>query len=122
MVAATFFDTAAHATTRLARLRRLAWLIDAQFSLPGTKFRFGLNALVGLAPGIGDVVMGLASLYIVYEARAMGAPNALLGRMLTNVLVEVLGGTVPLLGDLFDVAFKANLRNIALIEAWARNR
>jgi len=122
MVAATFFNTAATATTRLARLRRLAWMIDAQFSLPGTKFRFGLNALVGLAPGIGDVVMGLVSLYIVNEARMMGVPHALLGRMLANVAVEVVGGAVPLLGDLFDVVFKANLRNIALVEAWAAKR
>ncbi len=121
MVAATFSSTAGpalDAAARLARLRRLAWFLDAQFGLPGTRFRFGINSLVGLAPAMGDIVMGLVSLYIVNEARSMGAPPALLGRMLVNVAVEVVGGAVPLLGDLFDVVFKANLRNIALLEDW----
>ena len=118
------FDTAftADAATRIARLRKLAWLLDAQFVLPGTRFRFGLNALIGLAPVSGDIVMGVVSLYIVNEARRMGAPAALLGRMLANIAVEVVGGAVPVLGDLFDVAFKANLRNIALIEEWFAQR
>ena len=121
MVAATYFrplDTAA----RMARLRKLAWLLDGQFMLPGTKFRFGVNSLIGLAPGVGDTVLGLVSLFIVNEARQMGAPPALIGRMLVNVVVEVVGGSVPILGDVFDMAFKANLRNIALLEDWARGR
>ena len=121
MVAATYTSTLG-LTARLARLQRLAWLLDAQFVLPGTRFRFGLNSLIGLAPGIGDTLLGLVSLYIVNEARMMGAPPHLLGRMLVNVTVEVVGGSVPFLGDLFDVAFKANLRNIAILEAWARTR
>ena len=120
MVAATFSARPLDAAARLARLRKLAWLLDAQFVLPGTKFRFGINGLVGLAPGAGDAIMGLVSLYIVNEARMMGAPPTLLGRMLANVAVEVVGGAVPLLGDLFDMAFKANLRNIALVEEWLR--
>ena len=120
MVAATFNSAASplDAAARLARLRKLAWFLDAQFGLPGTRFRFGINSLVGLAPAMGDMLMGVVSLYIVNEARRMGAPPALLGRMLANVAVEVVGGAVPLLGDLFDMAFKANLRNIALLEAW----
>lgn len=121
MVASTYTNTL-DATARLARLQKLAWLLDAQFVFPGTRFRFGLNSLIGLAPGIGDTVLGLVSLYIVNEARMMGAPPHLLGRMLVNVAVEVVGGSVPFLGDLFDVAFKANLRNIALLEAWVRTR
>ena len=124
MVAA-FFNAApntADFATRLARLRKLAWLLDAQFVLPGTKFRFGINSMVGLAPAAGDLVMGLVSLYIVNEARQMGAPPALLGRMLANVVVEVIGGAVPVLGDLFDMVFKANLRNIALLEDWIARR
>lgn len=120
MVAATFSARPLDAVARLARLRKLAWLLDAQFSLPGTRFRFGINGLIGLAPGIGDAAMGVVSLLIVNEARQMGVPNVLLGRMLANVAVEVVGGAVPLLGDLFDMAFKANLRNIALIEDWMR--
>ena len=119
MVAAAFNSAfTADRATRLARLRRLALLIDGQFVLPGTSFRFGLNSLVGLFPGAGDLILGAVSLYIVNEARAMGAPPVLLGRMLANVAVEVVGGAVPLFGDLFDMAFKANLRNLALLEAW----
>ena len=111
------------AVARLARLRRLAWLLDAQFGLPGTRFRFGVNSLFGLAPVAGDVLLGLVSLYIVWEARRLGAPNGLLARMLANIAVEVGGGAIPVLGDLFDVAFKANLRNLALLEGWvARGR
>ena len=116
MTAATFTSTRATPAARLARLKRLAWLLDAQFVLPGTKFRFGINGLVGLAPGVGDAVMGLVSLYIVNEARTLGAPPALIGHMLANVAVEVIGGAIPLVGDLFDMAFKANLRNLALLE------
>ena len=104
------------AATRLARLRRLAWLVDAAFHIPGTRFRFGLNSLIGLAPGAGDAVLGLVSLYIVQQAHAMGVPNHKLARMVGNVALEVVGGSVPLLGDLFDVALKANLRNIRIVE------
>ena len=113
--------TATELAARLNRLRRLARLIDGQFGLPFTRFRFGVNSVLGLAPVAGDAVLGLISLYIVSEARAMGAPNPLLVRMLANVAVEVVGGSVPLLGDLFDMAFKANLRNLALLEGWLRS-
>lgn len=122
MVAATFTHEAADIATRIARLRRLAWLLDGQFGLPGTKFRFGVNSLLGLAPVAGDVLLGGVSLYFVYEARNLGVPTALLGRMLANIAVEVVGGAVPLVGDLFDMAFKANLRNLALLEAWMQRR
>jgi hypothetical protein len=101
---------------RLARLRRLAWLIDGAFGLPGTRFRFGLNSIVGLLPIGGDAVLGAISLYIVYEAAQLGIPRPVLLRMLANVALEVAGGSVPILGDLFDMALKANLRNIAMIE------
>jgi len=102
--------------TRLRRLRRLAWLIDGVFRVPGMRFRFGLNSVVGLVPVGGDAILGMISLYIVYEAAQFGLPKAKLGRMLANVALEVAGGSVPVLGDLFDVALKANLRNIAIIE------
>ncbi|WP_158743260.1 DUF4112 domain-containing protein [Acidisphaera sp. L21] len=101
---------------RLARMRRIAWLVDAAFHIPGTKFRFGLNSVIGLAPGAGDAVLGLISLYIVQQAHAMGVPNAKLARMLGNIVLEVAGGSVPILGDMFDVALKANLRNIRIVE------
>jgi len=101
---------------RLKRLRRLAWLIDGVFSLPGTRFRFGLNSIVGLVPVGGDAILGAVSLYIVYEAMQLGVPAPLLARMLANVALEVAGGSVPILGDVFDMALKANLRNLAIIE------
>ena len=101
---------------RLRPLRRLAWMIDGAFGLPGTRFRCGLNSVGGLLPVGGDAVLGAISLYIVYEASRLGVPGRVLARMLGNVAVEVVGGSVPVLGDLFDMALKANLRNIAIIE------
>jgi hypothetical protein len=101
---------------RLNRLRHLAWLIDGVFVLPGTRFRFGLNSVIGLLPGGGDAVLAVISIYIVYEAAQLGVPSPVLGRMAANVALEVVVGSVPVLGDLFDMALKANLRNIALIE------
>ena len=113
---ADHFYPASSSATRLARLRRLAWVIDGVFSLPGTRFRFGLNSVIGLLPVGGDAVLGMISLYIIYEAAQRGLPKWILGRLLANVGVEVLGGSVPILGDLFDMALKANLRNLKIIE------
>ena len=109
---------AADQQARLGRLRRLAWLIDGVFVLPGTRFRFGLNSIVGLLPVGGDVVLTAISLYIVYEAAQLGLPRALLARMLGNVALEMVGGSIPVLGDLFDMALKANLRNLAIVERY----
>jgi hypothetical protein len=107
---------------RLARLRKLAWLIDNSFGLPGTRFRFGLNSVIGLLPVGGDAVLGALSLYIIYEAAQLGVPRHKLLRMLANVGVEVFGGSIPVIGDLFDMALKANLRNLRIIEdhLWGR--
>ncbi len=118
MAASAYFQHSAALdhTARLARIRRVAWLVDAAFALPGTRFRFGLNSVIGLLPVGGDAVLGLISLYIVHQAHRLGVPPAKLARMVGNVAIEVVGGSVPLLGDLFDVALKANLRNIAIIE------
>jgi hypothetical protein len=119
MVASTFSGPTldvAEAAARLKRIRRLAWLVDAAFVIPGTRFRFGLNSLIGLAPGAGDAVLGVVSLYIVHQASLLGVPRPLLMRMIGNVVLEVAGGSVPVLGDLFDVALKANLRNIRILE------
>ena len=122
MATATFDTRSMDAQARLAWMRRLAWLLDAQFKLPFTKFRFGANGMLGLAPIAGDVALGLVSLYLVWEAKRLGAPNALVGRMLANVAIEVAGGSVPVAGNLFDMAFKANLRNLALLEGWIQGR
>jgi len=107
---------ASDVATRLTRLRRLAWMIDAVFLLPGTRFRFGLNSVIGLLPVGGDAVLGAISLYIIYEAARLDVPKPKLARMLANVGAEVLGGSLPIIGDLFDMALKANLRNLAIIE------
>ncbi len=114
------FSAASDAAARLARLRKLAWMIDGVFKLPGTRFRFGLNSIVGMLPVGGDAVLGAISLYIIYEAAQLGVPGPKLARMLANVGVEVLGGSVPIVGDLFDMALKANLRNLAIIEEHVR--
>ncbi|MBE7212663.1 MAG: DUF4112 domain-containing protein [Gluconacetobacter diazotrophicus] len=109
---------AAERARRLKRIRRLAWLLDAAVRLPGTRFRFGLNSVLGLTPAAGDAAMTAISLYIVWEAFQLGLPAAQLGRMLGNVAVEAVAGAVPVAGDLFDVTFKANMRNIALIDQY----
>ena len=92
--------------------------MDAQFVVPVIGRRFGLDGLLGLVPGVGDAATGAISLYIVWEARRIGAPPWLVARMLGNVAMDVAGGVVPLVGDVFDLMFKANLRNIALLEDW----
>ena len=101
---------------KIERLRQLAWLIDAVGRVPGTRFRFGLNSAIGLAPGAGDAVLALISLYFVYEAVQLGVPRAKVKRMLWNVAIEAMLGALPLIGDLLDVAWKANLRNVAIID------
>ena len=100
---------------RLARIDALSRLLDTAFTIPGTTIRFGLDALIGLVPGIGDAITTVMSLYIVNEARALGAPPLLIARMLANVALDGLVGAVPLFGDAFDVAFRANRRNMALL-------
>ena len=100
---------------RLARIDALSQLLDTAFLIPGTNVRFGIDALIGLVPGIGDAVTTVMALYIVSEARALGAPRSLIARMLANVAVDGLVGAIPVLGDVFDVAFRANRRNMALL-------
>lgn len=100
---------------RIARLEALANLLDTAFIVPGTDIRFGLDALIGLIPGIGDAVTTIVSLYIVREARALGAPRYLIARMLANVAIDGVVGAVPFLGDAFDVMWRANRRNVGLL-------
>ena len=99
------------------RVRGLARLLDTAITVPGTGIRFGLDALIGLVPGLGDVAGAAASGYVILSAARLGAPRSVLARMLVNVALDALVGTVPLLGDLFDVGFKANMRNADLLEA-----
>src|SRR6516164_9811216 len=102
---------------RVARLDALANLLDTAFILPGTNVRFGLDAMVGLVPGIGDVITTVMSLYIVHEARQVGAPPHIL-RMLANVMLDGIVGAVPVVGDAFDVLWRANRRNMRLLQNW----
>ncbi|HEU4525464.1 MAG TPA: DUF4112 domain-containing protein [Gemmatimonadales bacterium] len=102
--------------SRLERLRRLGYLLDNSIAVPGTGYRIGLEALIGLVPGLGDLVGGGFSAWIVLQAARLGAPPSLLARMGWNLLVDITVGAIPLLGDLFDAGYKANMRNIALLE------
>jgi hypothetical protein len=93
----------------------LAHVLDDWFRIPGTSIRFGLDGIIGLVPGLGDILGGLASSIIVFAAWVRGVPYITLVRMVVNIGIEVLLGTIPLLGDAFDIAWKANRRNYALI-------
>ena len=103
------------ATNVVAELDLLAALLDSRWRIPGTSIRFGLDALVGLVPVLGDMATGLVSAYIVVRARNCGAGNGLVARMLGNVLLDTVGESVPILGSIFDIYFKANNRNIRLL-------
>jgi hypothetical protein len=101
----------------LDRLDRLATLFDVAFVLPGTNVRFGVESLLRLIPGIGDAVASALSCYLIYEAYKLDVPRTLLARMIANVVLEGTMGMVPFAGDAFDVFFRANRRNIALLRA-----
>jgi Domain of unknown function (DUF4112) len=103
---------------RIARLDALATLLDTAFILPGTNVRFGFDALIGLLPGIGDAITTAISLYIVHEARQLGAPLHVIMRMLANVALDGFFGAVPVVGDAFDVMWRANRRNVRLLREW----
>ena len=105
----------------LHRLRSLSHVLDNAIAIPGLGYRVGLDPLIGLLPGGGDLVAGLISIYVIAEAARLGVPAATLGRMGLNILLEVVVGTVPMVGDLFDVVWKANARNVALLERHIRH-
>ncbi len=111
---ATAADVGLDAAT-LRRLERLAHWMDGAFRLPGTRWRFGLDGLLGLVPGAGDSLTALVGAYVVLEAYRAGAPASLIARMLGNIGLDWAVGSVPLLGDLFDFAFKAHRRNVDLL-------
>jgi hypothetical protein len=103
---------------RLARLEMIAKVLDVAFVLPGTKIRYGVDGIVGLIPIVGDVIATALSLWVVYEARALGAPWHVTARMLGNVAFQGVVGTVPVAGDAIDVLFRANMRNARLLRGW----
>lgn len=102
----------------LERYRTFARALDSQFRIPFTPIRFGWDALIGLLPGAGDAIGGILSAYGLWVGTRLGAPASVLARMLLNLLIDVVIGAVPVLGDLFDVGWKGNLRNLALLERW----
>ncbi|KJS32508.1 MAG: hypothetical protein VR64_06210 [Desulfatitalea sp. BRH_c12] len=101
------------------RINRLAWLLDNSIRLPGVNYRIGLDPLLGLVPGIGEALGAVLSMYIIAEGARGGLPRSILLRMGFNVALEVVIGAIPLVGDLFDMTWKANARNVRLIEKYA---
>src|ERR1051325_4554924 len=99
----------------LQRLRALTALMDQAFGIPGTRFRFGLDALFGLVPGLGDLAGALIAVYALQVARRLRAPSEIQLHMLSNIALDALIGTVPIFGDIFDFVFKAQTRNLALL-------
>ena len=104
-------------TPQVERLKILTRLLDNAFQIPGTRFRIGLDAIVGIIPGIGDAIGAVFSAFIVFQAARLGVSRATLARMMGNVVLDTVVGEIPLLGDLFDAGWKANTKNMALLEA-----
>jgi len=103
---------------RLKRLEAMAKLLDVAFVLPGTNIRYGIDGIIGLIPVVGDVIATALSLWLVREARALGAPWYVTARMLGNVAFQGVVGVVPVAGDAIDVLFRANMRNARLLRRW----
>jgi len=105
----------------LGRLDTFSYYTDSNIRVPFTKFRFGLSPLIGLIPGIGDFAGLILSLYVLYEARKVGASRKVQRQMIRNMLIEFLGGLVPVFGDAFDAVYKANTKNTALLRHYIYN-
>jgi Domain of unknown function (DUF4112) len=106
---------------RLKRMRGLSRVLDSAFVIPGTKQRMGLDPILGLIPGGGDTVSAALSSYIIIEAAMMGLPRSSLMRMVVNLALDTVVGSVPILGDVFDLVSKANLRNMQIVENHAKS-
>lgn len=100
----------------LNRIRKLSHLMDTAIRIPGTKFRIGLDPIIGLIPGAGDLISTTFSAYIIYLAARFGLPSQDLRKMIFNIGLEAVVGSVPLIGDLFDAYYKSNIRNLAILE------
>ena len=102
----------------LDRLRQVAWIFDECFRMPLIGVRFGVDALVGIVPGVGDAIGGLIAAWGIVVAARLGAPGVVLTRMLLNVTTDVIVGSIPVLGDLFDIGWKSHVRNVRILERW----
>ena len=100
----------------LNRIRRFSRFMDTAFRIPGTPFRFGWDPILGLLPGAGDLITAGISAYLILTAARFKLPRGVLGWMIFNVALEAVVGAIPLVGDLFDAYYKANIRNLALLE------
>ncbi|MEL6107119.1 MAG: DUF4112 domain-containing protein, partial [Planctomycetota bacterium] len=107
---------------RLARVRRMANLFDSRFALPGTRIRFGLDSLIGLLPGVGDLAGAAAGLWLIAEAAKLKVPKSVLARMCVNLGIDVAGGTLPIAGDIFDLFWRSNDRNAKLLQKHIASR
>lgn len=96
-------------------IEKLARLLDSQFAIPGTNLRFGLDSIIGLIPGVGDLFTTAMGGYIIVRARELGAPGWLVARMTANLAIDAVVGAIPLLGDVFDFAFRANQKNVRML-------
>ena len=114
-IVTTKSSTDANDAPQIGGVDRLAWWLDNAITVPGTRFRIGFDALIGLIPGVGDLVGTLLSSYIIGVAASQGLPRSALARMAINVALEAIVGVVPIVGDLFDAAWKSNQRNIQLM-------
>ena len=101
---------------KLIRLRQLSKNLDESFTIPGTKIKFGIDALLGLVPGGGDLVSSVFSLYILRAAIKMKLPKSAVLAMITNILLDTTIGIIPIIGDIFDIFWKSNKRNLKIIE------
>lgn len=106
------------AVASLARLQRFARLLDSRFRIPVIGVRFGLDPILGLVPGLGDAAAFAFGAWIIVEGARMGAPRALLGRMLANSVLDFATGSVPVAGSIVDFVLRANTRNVRLLEQW----
>jgi len=106
----------------LATVRRWARLLDSQFRIPGTRLTFGLDPIIGLVPGVGELVGPVFGLVVMVHAWKMGVPKVIMARMLVNAGIDAIAGIVPLVGDVVDLFWKANLANVRLLERHAFER
>jgi Domain of unknown function (DUF4112) len=108
-------DQGSSRADRIKQLESLANFLDTAIALPGTNIRVGFDAVIGLIPGVGDVITTVTSLYIVHQARQLGAPTHLVLRMLGNIAIDGLAGSIPFVGDVFDTFYRSNRRNMDLL-------